>query len=109
MLDLRHHHSEFGIADEGKPSSEHLEQQYTERINIGARVSIFTLDRFRRHVLDGSDDVALARHPGGAEDASDAEIHHLYRAVFAGEHHIRGLDVSVHHSQSMRVLEAFGQ
>jgi hypothetical protein len=82
--------------DDRRHPGQQREEDSAGGVDVGAGVDAGTAGLFRGHVGHRAD-----RNPGGSrragvvDRAGDAEVHHLDRAG-AGDHHVAGLDVSVH-------------
>ena len=81
---------------------QHLSQQGTERVEIGARILRLAATLLGRHVC---------RRPAGgggaAEEERHAEVEHLHVAL-GGQEHVRRLQVAMHDAVRVRVPERAG-
>ena len=106
-------------AFEGALAGRHLVQHAAQCPQVGARVGLFPLQLFRRHVLERADDRALGgqrrRHRRGlghlaaaaggrhAGRTREAEVHEL-RPVLR-EHHVPGLEITMDDSGPMCAIQ----
>ena len=95
-------------ADEGRPPGEELVCHHAEGIDVGALVDLPLGHRlFGGHVRRGAErdpDAGDAARAGRlAHRLRDPEVHD--QGVTAGEHHVVGLDVAVHHPLAVCVGE----
>ncbi len=83
-------------AVERSGTTQHLEQNQTHGVQIGAAVDLFTGGLLRRHVTRGSDRDAPAREfeRGTVGQLGDPEVEELRRPVVRDED-VRGFDVTM--------------
>src|SRR5215472_3214236 len=111
-----------GIAAEGKRAGCHLVENSAERKEVSARVEVFSLGLFRRHVGGGAyggtgigevvDTLCcgclyvkrLLGDVGSRREFREAEVEHLGRATF-GDEDVGGLDVAMHDAFAMSSIK----
>ena len=95
-----------GVTAERRPPREHLEEHDAGGVEVGARVDRLALRLLGREVRRGAEDrrgLRDGRRRVGYR-AGDAEVHDLHLAG-RGDHDVARLDVAVHHSGPVGVLE----
>ena len=101
------------------PAGDHLVDHGAEREDVGARVGLFAVELFRRHVLQGAEDRASAGQPSGRRRAGgsggngrrraqlgEAEVEDVRPSL--REHHVARLQVPVHDAPAVRLVEGVG-
>jgi len=87
-----------GAAGVGEFAGEHLVEADTERVDVALLVDPLALARLRRHVERRS-------HPRLGADTGQPEVEYLDETGAPLEHHVRRLDVAVHHVRLVRGSE----
>jgi hypothetical protein len=102
--DVRPHERQVGVGLEGHAPRQHLVENHAQRVEIAAAVDVEPLDLLRRHVGGRPHREARARAPIAAEEAGDAEVHDLRRAVRCDDD-VGRLDVAVDHPLTVCLVE----
>ena len=102
--DLHLHHRDRGVRIERQATGQQTIEHDAHRVEIRAAVDLAAEHLLRRHVGGRAHHVAAVREVLAAENARDAEVHHLDRAAL-GNHHVGGLEVAMHDAGAMRVSE----
>jgi len=89
---------------EGRFPGRHLVQETAETVDIGPAVQVFPLDLLGAHVMGGADEHPCLGKSCVVYCLGDAKIHHDRLTLFVDEDVLR-LDVTMHHSPLMGVLE----
>ena len=105
-VDMLDGHSNGRITVVRGSASHHLVHDNAQRIDIGTAVHTATLGLLGRDIVDGtqrffSQGVALRHHAG------NAEVGHLYGAVFQ-HHHVVGLNITMDDTSAMGVFQRLG-
>ena len=87
---------------------EALQQHQPQRVHVGRGRDALAGDLLRSEVAGGADREAAARHAGGVDQPGDAEVGEAGPAV-AGQQHVGGLDVAVHHPVVVHVGQGGGE
>jgi len=102
---MREDDRQLGIAVEGTLAGDALEQDTAERVDVRPRVDRFTLDLLRRHVVDRSDEAAVAgeaarrRHVTGEPEVADVCVLALRRRC---DQDVARLDITMDKPGSVR-------
>ena len=82
------------VCDKRKLSGRHFIHYDSERVDIAARIYLFSARLLGTYIINGSDRLIGNRHSFGILKLGNAEVHHLYSAVFK-KHYILRLYIAV--------------
>ncbi len=88
--------------------AERLERDRGQRVDVRRRPRLATVELLRRHVRRGAEHRAAARDPRAVRGGRNAEVGELRHAVLADQD-VSGLDVAMHHSLRVRVVERLAE
>ena len=91
-------------ATKGRRAGQRLVEDDAQRVEVAARVRPLGLDRLRGHVFGAAQEGAGDGEPVEAPRPRDAVVHDLDRPV-RQDHHVRGLQVPVHDTLEVRVVQ----
>ncbi|OPZ74570.1 MAG: hypothetical protein BWY79_02082 [Actinobacteria bacterium ADurb.Bin444] len=97
-----------GITLERYASGQEFEENYSQGIQIGARVRGQILCLLRRHIVGGAHHESRLRVSRAPENAGYTEISEHWIA-FLREENVGGLDVSMDHALTVGIIESGAQ
>ena len=106
---MRRHELLGRFAGKRQPPGQHLEEHHAEAVEIAAPVELAAAQLLGAHVFGRAEEHAGAGQ-GHAAHLGDAEVEHLDELVVAParhQHHVRGLEIAMHHAAGVRLGERF--
>ena len=104
LLHLLQRHADGRLGIKGQLSAQHLKKDNTHRVDIGALIHRAAQGLLRADIVDRTDGVPVDGAALAHGKAGNAEVHHLYLALF-GHHDILRLDIPVDDAVFMGTLQ----